>query len=290
MMKPSYAALLEALKRSDGLPVSDLARELKMSYMGVKQHCLNLHKKGYLEEWRVPREKKEVGRPEKIYRLTSKCDDLFPQGGGEVTLAVLDGLRQVYGESAPEKMMFHFFQNLETRWSKKVEKGASLDEKAKILTDLRDKEGWFSRLRDDDGGLRLVEFHNPLRKIYEKYPSVERMEVMMTERLLASKIERKEVSFGKKGRRIEFELRAPAETSEANLAVLAVLKKESSAETENREAPPKPAPQVTAQIPPIPEEKPTPRPLPQKTKFFEMSSPAEKTCEEVIEQQGFLFD
>jgi len=54
VMKPSYAAIIESLKRSDGMPVSDLSRELKMSYMGVKQHCQKLTSLGYLEEWRVP--------------------------------------------------------------------------------------------------------------------------------------------------------------------------------------------------------------------------------------------
>ena len=38
-MRASWAAILEAIKASDGMPVSDLSRELKMSYMGVKQHC-----------------------------------------------------------------------------------------------------------------------------------------------------------------------------------------------------------------------------------------------------------
>jgi len=80
-MRASWAAIIEAVKISDGMPVSDLARELGKSYMGVKQHCLKLTEMGYLEEWRVPREKKEVGRPEKLYRLTKKCDPLFPDAG-----------------------------------------------------------------------------------------------------------------------------------------------------------------------------------------------------------------
>ena len=40
--RPTYAEILEALKRSDGMAVSELAKQLQMSYMGVKQHCVNL--------------------------------------------------------------------------------------------------------------------------------------------------------------------------------------------------------------------------------------------------------
>ena len=90
-MRSSWAVILEALKRSGGMPVSDLAREVEMSYMGVKQHCLKLCEMGYLEEWRLPRAKKEVGRPEKLYRLTAKCDPLFPRAGVGMTPAVLRG-------------------------------------------------------------------------------------------------------------------------------------------------------------------------------------------------------
>ena len=111
-MRASWAAILEAIKVSDGMPVSDLSRELKMSYMGVKQHCLKLTELGYLEEWRIPRAKKEVGRPEKLYRLTPKCNVLFPEAGVGLTLAILEGVKQLYGDSAPEKLLFHHFQVL----------------------------------------------------------------------------------------------------------------------------------------------------------------------------------
>ena len=67
--RPQVVAIFDAIKRSEGLSVAEIARELKMSYMGIKQHCLDLEKKGYLDTWRRP---KEVGRPELAYRLTLK--------------------------------------------------------------------------------------------------------------------------------------------------------------------------------------------------------------------------
>ena len=50
--RPQVVAIFDAIKRSDGLSVTEIARELKMSYMGIKQHCLDLEKKGYLDTWR----------------------------------------------------------------------------------------------------------------------------------------------------------------------------------------------------------------------------------------------
>jgi len=206
-MRSSYAEILEALKTSDGMPVSDLARELEMSYMGIKGHCLNLTKMGYLEEWRVPREKKEVGRPEKLYRLTAKCDGLFPEAGAELTLAVLDGVKQLFGESAPEKLLFHHFQQLRDQWQAKVRVGKSMVEKATRLADLRDKSGWFGRCHyDPESGFRIEEFHSPLSKIYAVHPNAVRMEVQMMEQLLGTKVVRNEASTGKGRKRVVYEI------------------------------------------------------------------------------------
>ena len=206
-MRASWAVILEALKMSDGLPVSDLAREVEMSYMGVKQHCLKLRDLGYLEEWRVPREKKEVGRPEKLYRLTPKCDPLFPQAGVGMTLAVLEGVKQMFGEAAPEKVLFNHFRVLREEWQPKLRAGKSLVEKATRLADLRDKEGWFNRCHyDANTGFRIEDFHNPLAKIYEHYPNAVRMEVQMMEQLLGTKVVRSEAATGKGRKRVVYEI------------------------------------------------------------------------------------
>lgn len=206
-MRSSWAVILEALKRSGGMPVSDLSREVEMSYMGVKQHCLKLAEMGYLEEWRLPRAKKEVGRPEKLYRLTPKCDPLFPEAGVQMTLAVLRGVRQMFGDSAPEKLLYHHFQELREQWQPRLKAGKSLVEKATRLADLRDKAGWFSRCHyDATTGFRIEEFHNPLAKIYEEYPNAVRMEVQMMESLLGTKVVRDEAVVGKGKKRVVYEI------------------------------------------------------------------------------------
>ena len=45
-----------------------------------------MQKLGYLDTWRQP---KEVGRPEKLYRITSKLDPFFPSIEDGVTLSLL---------------------------------------------------------------------------------------------------------------------------------------------------------------------------------------------------------
>jgi predicted ArsR family transcriptional regulator len=201
----SYTEILEALKRSDGMAVSELAKELKMSYMGVKQHCVNLEKKGYLETWRVPRS--QVGRPEKLYRLTKQCDELFPEAGTGLTLNFMRGVQQMYGDSAPEKLLMHHFEDLRSRWAPKITGAQALVERVTRLAELRDATGAFSRCRyDAQDGLRIEEYHNPLAPIFKEYPNALRMETQMMERLLGTKVDRRLVSVGKGRQRIVYEV------------------------------------------------------------------------------------
>jgi len=139
--------------------------------------------------------------------LNPKCNALFPEAGVCLTLAVLEGVKQLYGDSAPEKLLFHHFQVLRGQWQPKVRAGKSMVEKATRLADIRDKSGWFSKCHyDAETGFRIEEFHNPLKKIYEEYPNAVRMEVQMMEQLLGTKITRTEVSIGKGRKRVVYEI------------------------------------------------------------------------------------
>ncbi len=192
LIRPVRATLIEELKLSDGLPVADLARTLDMSYMGVKQHCIDLEKAGFLTQRRIPRT--AVGRPERLYQLTPKCDELFPVAGVDMTLMVLEEISALFGEAAAEKVLYRFFQKRKADWQSKVAKGKSLVEKATRLAELRDKSGAFSKCEyDRNVGFRMEEFHNPLQAIFNKYPNAVRMDLTMMEELLGTQIERTEL-------------------------------------------------------------------------------------------------
>lgn len=184
--KPHWFDIIRLVKCSGGLSVGELSEELGMSYMGIKKHCIAMQKLGYLDTWRRP---KEVGRPEKTYRVTKKLDPLFPSIDEEVSLCILDAATQL-DPNAAEKLLFHFFR-VETETFSRTVTGDSVQERAEKLAKERSKKGYFSFCQySEEEGLRIEEFHNPLRPLFEKYPTLERMEVQMFERLLAARVER----------------------------------------------------------------------------------------------------
>ena len=206
LIRPQWRAVLEQLKLSGGLPVSELSRQVDASYMAVKQHCEELKKIGYLDRSRIPRT--AVGRPEIFYSLSAKADALFPQAGVGFTLDLLEELKSLLGESTPDKLFFQHFQKLQDKWQLLIGKAPSLEEKVTKLAALREKEGCFVRCEiDPEKGIRIEEFHNPLQRVFERYPRAVAMELRMIEQLLGTRVTRRELGGGRGGQpRVIFEV------------------------------------------------------------------------------------
>lgn len=206
LIKPQWRAVLETLKLAGGMPVSELARQTGGSYMAVKTHCDELTKSGYLIRTRLPRT--EVGRPEIFYSLSTKADALFPEAGAAFTADLLDELRLLYGDSAPEKLLFQYFQKRGEQLAKVLDKHQFVAEKAAKLTALRQKEGCAALCEAEPGQpVRITEIHNPLQRIFERYPRAAAMELRMIERLLGRKVVRREEPTGRQTPpRIVFEI------------------------------------------------------------------------------------
>lgn len=187
--KRQWTGILFALKRSTGLSVAELSKQLGMSYMGVKNHCLELQKRGYLDTWRRP---KSVGRPEQVYRITRKADPLFPQAGNDVSLEVLRTVSEIYGPNAPDRLLFGYFNRKAETYGKRL-RGKTVADRAVSLARQRQAEGYLSECKyDAREGLRIEEFHSLLTELIDAFPNTALMEAQMFERLLGAAVERGE--------------------------------------------------------------------------------------------------
>lgn len=191
--RPQWFDIILVLKKSGGCSVGEVAAALGKSYMGIKQHCESMRKIGYLDTWRKPR---KVGRPEKIYRLTSKINGLFPQAGNELALSLLTSVGQVHGANAPEKLLFNHFRDKGIAYKEKI-RGKSVVERATALAKLRDLDGYMSRCAyDKEEGFRILEYHNPLSELMRAYPIAAKAEERMFEQVLGAKVMREEAKSG----------------------------------------------------------------------------------------------
>lgn len=171
--------ILSLVKRNGGMCVKELSAKLKMSYMGVKQHCDDLKRRGYLDTWRRP---KRTGRPEKIYRPAEKLDLVLPNWSSELCLGLLGLVAQAYGDTVPDRLLYSFLQQKVERWNGKL-KSKKPAERAQELAKLRNADGWMCEVIDDAEGLRLVDHHSPLAEVARLYPSLADMEVRVLSRI-----------------------------------------------------------------------------------------------------------
>src|SRR5207248_6418861 len=133
--------IVNSLKRSRGMSVNEHVEKMKMSYMGIKQHCLTLERDGYLDTWRRPQ---KMGRPEMVYRLTRRSHDLFQADSHQFTLDLLKSVQEIYGPNATEKLLYNIFKKKSAALKARV-KGDTVAERAKWLAHVRDGEGYMSQ-------------------------------------------------------------------------------------------------------------------------------------------------
>jgi predicted ArsR family transcriptional regulator len=179
--------IIHMLKKTQGLAIGELASRLELSYMGVKQHCEELERQGFLDTRRRP---KPIGRPEIVYRLTSKASSFFPAAANPATIKILQAARQLYGPNAPEKLLVALFREKTKGYAEQLKEG-DLKTLATRLAKIRDEEGCLSEFVD--GPQRLIlEYHSSIMDLIETFPLVRRLEKEMFEKLLQTHVERHE--------------------------------------------------------------------------------------------------
>ena len=190
VVKSQKYQILAEIKRSQGLSVAELCKRVNLSYMGVKQHCIALEKDGYLDTWRRP---KGMGRPEKAYRLTSRAQDFFPNEFTNLTCRILDGVGEVYGPAAPEKILYQIYQ-AQTESMKSRLTGTTLEERTRSLAALREEEGYMAEYYFDTESRRhsVIEFHSPLLALLDHHPIIKEMEERLFESVLETRVIRNE--------------------------------------------------------------------------------------------------
>ena len=178
--------IINSLKRTKGMSVNELVDKMNMSYMGIKQHCITLHRDGYLDTWRRPQ---KMGRPEMVYRLTRRSHDLFQADSHQLTLDLLKAAEEIYGANAPEKLLYSVFKK-KTAALKAKAKGESVAERAKWFAHVRDQEGHMSQFITDKDGPKILECHSPILNLLDHYPIVGRFEQEMFEAILGTRVRR----------------------------------------------------------------------------------------------------
>lgn len=162
-------AIVQILKQEGSLDAETLASRLEITAMAVRQHLYALqdeHLVTYQEQSRP------MGRPAKLWQLTAAADRFFPDGYADLTVSLLNSVKEAFGEAGLERLLeVRTRQQLEAYnsqiKSKRLAQGATakqpLKQRLQQLVEIRTNEGYMAEVQTQaDGSFLLIENHCPI--------------------------------------------------------------------------------------------------------------------------------
>ncbi|MGO1119334.1 helix-turn-helix transcriptional regulator [Rhodovibrionaceae bacterium A322] len=157
-------AVLDLLKQAGPQQAKDLAAQLGVTAMAVRQHLYEMESEGLVVNEPIADAggQKGRGRPAKHWRLTEAADRFFPDGHAELSVGLLDAMREAFGEQGIDKLLATRKKQLQRRYAD-IQSLDSLHERLEQLVHLRSEEGYMALFsQDPDGSYLFVENHCPI--------------------------------------------------------------------------------------------------------------------------------
>ena len=153
-------AITKLLKTEGPSGSAQLGERLGLTAMAVRQHLYALQREGLVtaEERPVP-----IGRPAKFWRLTREADRLFPEAYAELSVALIDSVKDAFGEEGLERVLTSRCARQRVDYGKRIKPGDSLQKKLQELAKVRTEEGYMAEIRAEGAGsFLLIENHCPI--------------------------------------------------------------------------------------------------------------------------------
>jgi predicted ArsR family transcriptional regulator len=156
----SRRAILELLKWHGPQDAGTLAGRLEISAMAVRQHLYALAEEKLVTHEEEPR---PMGRPAKLWRLTPAANELFPNAHADLTLNLIQSVRQAFGEGGLDRLIAIRSSSQVETYRAQVPRRGPLRKRLAALARLRSREGYMAEVKDEaDGALLLIENHCPI--------------------------------------------------------------------------------------------------------------------------------
>ena len=146
------------LKTKGPQTAARMAERLGVTTMAVRQHLAVLQEEGLVD---YVDEKRKVGRPARVWRLTPKANDRFPDRHAEFAVGILRSVQGAFGEEGLEHMITATTQHqIEAYRARMPGPGASLEQRVAALAKIRRDDGYMAEWRRvRDGTIEFVQNH-----------------------------------------------------------------------------------------------------------------------------------
>ncbi|MBD2463674.1 transcriptional regulator [Oscillatoria sp. FACHB-1407] len=153
-------AIVQLLKQEGRLDAETLAARLGITAMAVRQHLYALQDEQLVTYQEEPR---PMGRPAKLWQLTVAADRFFPDGYAELTLSLLNSVKQAFGEAGLDRLLEVRSQQQLESYNQQMKGKRSLKQRLNKLVEIRTHEGYMAEVQTQaDGSFLLIENHCPI--------------------------------------------------------------------------------------------------------------------------------
>ncbi len=168
------------------MSASTLASHLDISTVAVRQHLNRLHADrltDYREFW------SGVGRPARIWALTSRGNGEFPDNHLDLSEALLRSVRKVFGTSGVRKLITAYRRETTERYRSFIETGSSTEDRLAVLADQRTVEGYMAEWhQEEDGSHVFIENHCSIAAAARACSELCTAELQMFQNILGRKV------------------------------------------------------------------------------------------------------
>ena len=153
--------VLYQLKTRGPQTAAQAARRLGVTAMAVRQHLYRLKLAGLVG---FTDERRKVGRPARVWRLTGAAAGRFPDSHGALTVEIIAAVRAAFGEAGMDKLLRERTRRqLEEYRARLRPAGTSIAKRALALAEIRREQGYMAECtRMPDGSMLLAENHCPI--------------------------------------------------------------------------------------------------------------------------------
>ncbi|MCG3185336.1 MAG: hypothetical protein ICCCNLDF_03551 [Planctomycetes bacterium] len=182
--------ILFFLKTKGPQAATQIARRLGVTAMAVRQHLYALQEEGAVD---FSDERRKVGRPARIWRLTRETSDRFPDSHGELAVGILRAAKSAFGEEGISRLLQQRMSDQAESYGRRLQRKRGLEAKVAELAAIREEEGYMAEWQTEpDGSLTLIENNCPICAAAETCQDLCRGEIELFRQVLGAEIERQE--------------------------------------------------------------------------------------------------
>ena len=146
------------LKTKGPQTAARMAERLGVTTMAVRQHLAALQEEGLVD---YVDERRKVGRPARVWRLTPKANDRFPDRHAELVVGMLQAAQSAFGEEGLAHLITTTTQQqIEAYRAHMPGPGSPLKQRVAALAKIRRDEGYMAEWRQvRDGTIEFLQNH-----------------------------------------------------------------------------------------------------------------------------------